>query len=254
MAGWNSYAFVRNYAVSAYDLLGLWLSSSHEDFTVNAFIDFFAKYNSEMPTEMKEAILEYIVDANINTDSGEYRDNLYYHFNRGLNVSKEDAIKEYIRLQKKEIREFLQCLSNAKHGTCETKKAKCKEALEHLGRIAHMWQDYFAHGINPTKESNVGKIKGNPLRPDATPSSWNGFWDYKGEHGAVWTVLGHFGDFPSIEPGKRAPDCTHREEESEKATKVLFKNLFSTWIETCGCINDSEWLEDSLWETLKSWF
>lgn len=112
----------------------------------------------------------------------------------------------------------------------------CNEALEILGRLVHMFQDYYAHGINPTHEDNTGSISGCPLAPMATPSSWDS-WLESGEHGCVgsslWRILTFQGYSP--EPGDRAPDRSAREELAEKDTRTLLSGALKLWLEVCPC-------------------
>lgn len=93
-----------------------------------------------------------------------------------------------------------------------------------------MFQDYYAHGINPTAEDSTGNINGCPLAPMATPSSWDNWW-LSGEHGCVGSFLWN----GSIELGDRAPDSSSRKEFAERDTRTLLSGALNLWLEVCPC-------------------
>ena len=235
----NKYLFVKNHVATYVDVLGLWMSSDHETMTGDAvrsvlpeMLDCFG--DSPENRVAIEKIAKIISEANVATDfDDKYEDDMAYHYNRQLWGSIEEAINRYTETLEKEREEFSKHLKIAMENPNKREKV-CTEALDIIGRLAHMWQDYYAHGINPTWFT-VGPISGSPENPTAKPSSW-GAWYWGGEHGGIGTCL--TAGLPhgfAFEPGKRAPDCDNRIKESNEKTKILMEQLLTQWMSTCGC-------------------
>ena len=235
----NKYLFVKNHVATYVDVLGLWMSSDHETMTGDAvrsvlpeMLDCFG--DSPENRVAIEKIAKIISEANVATDfDDKYEDDMAYHYNRQLWGSIEEAINRYTETLEKEREEFSKQLKIAMENPNKREKV-CTEALDIIGRLAHMWQDYYAHGINPTWFT-VGPISGSPENPTAKPSSW-GAWYWGGEHGGIGTCL--TAGLPhgfAFEPGKRAPDCDNRIKESNEKTKILMEQLLTQWMSTCGC-------------------
>ena len=212
---------------------------THESMTIDAVRNAFSEKiaccgDSSENRATIEKLAKIISDANIATDTNEkYGENMAYHYNRGLRESPDEARMRYIMTQIIELYNLSKQLQIAFVSPRNRKKA-CTDSLDIIGRLAHMWQDYYAHGIDPTWLT-VGSISGAPYFPSATPSSWGGlFWG--GEHGGIGTFLfvgiWYGGAF---EPGMRAPDRDERIKRSNEKTKFLMKYLLSAWMFTCGC-------------------
>ena len=255
VVGWNPYAFVRNQWECTFDILGLWTSGTHVDLTQE---NAATELRRRMPQQIKENkaikkriqdLAEIIVDANVGTDSffGSYYWNNHYHFNRGLSEKVQDAKLAYIRLLLSEISLYMAVLEQAKSGNCAQRKEKCEEALIILGRLSHMLQDYYAHGLptenNPTQQGVLGILTNSLMKP----SSYGSFIFNGGEHGNLWTLL----QFKSMEPGMRAPDREARLSNSSRITQSCFAVLLSEWSLVCSCMYEKE---PSLWERIWSFF
>lgn len=106
----------------------------------------------------------------------------------------------------------------------------CFDALDTLGRLTHMSQDYYAHGINPVKKDSTGNVNGCPLDPMAKPSSWDN-WLFSGEHGCVGSILLN----GSPEPGDRACDSASRKEFAKRDTQMLLNGALKLWLDVCPC-------------------
>lgn len=109
----------------------------------------------------------------------------------------------------------------------------CKEALKSLGHLNHMWQDYYAHGVESdnTKESIVGKIKGSPEDPQMIPVSF-GSMGFEGGHGGFWRLIN---PFFRVEPGDRADDSDTRKNQAKEYTKSHSDEFLQSWFARCKC-------------------
>ena len=104
----------------------------------------------------------------------------------------------------------------------------CAEALSLIGRLTHMWQDYYGHAVPYSYDGlgSVGGIGGNPyyIPYNVKPSSYGGENDNStGEHGFL------------SEPGNRAVDSDARIRASINFTKVGLDVLLSNWGQKCQC-------------------
>ena len=181
----------------------------------------------------KRKILKHLGKGNLDTDSSPYFEDLSYHFNRGLEESPLQAQQKYLKTLFKEIIGFFDDLYSIKPSNCMTDddRKKCMEALERLGRISHMLQDFYAHAVSMqtnTVDDEVGSIPSwaSPLLPFAVkPSSFDISENEDGEHGKTKSLVS--------EPGNRAPDRKKRKEKSIMITNDLFKNLLPFWLKKC---------------------
>lgn len=230
--------FCDNSPVSLFDLLGLWSSKwpfdDHGKFTKKAFNNFKKEFSFSCDVKNNEkrvfdAVLQKIIGANRSTDSkNEFYNNMHYHYNRGLDESPMAAKALYVLTWIKELTEIGSALTSSPR--------RCDEALEHLGIMSHMWQDYFAHGIDPSSKDCVGTIRGTPMVPLAVPSSY-GSASKGGEHGGVGCALGQLFCCRGVtpEPGDRASDKATRQNLSVEYTEKLFNVILPIWFKKCGC-------------------
>ena len=96
-------------------------------------------------------IAEIISEGNQRTDKGMYEKMNEYHYNRRRGQDPEVARDAYSLAIGNEIMRFFDALEKQRTNPNENPTA-CSDALDTLGRLTHMFQDYYAHGINPTAE------------------------------------------------------------------------------------------------------
>ena len=214
--GINRYNFVKNNPVSWFDPFGLW-KSEHKTITTDAC-------NSGLPDEVKDIkkILNMIIAGNTATDKGEDFNDLKLHYNRALDENVDNARKAFSKALKDNTDAF-----NKKIESPQPTKKDCEEALQILGRLTHMWEDYYAHAIgnDSPHRGDPGPIKGDPDSPstELKPSSWGGMLSDWGEHG-------------SSDPAKREKDGG--KDRMEKATDFVSGKLGSMmpgWWDKCKC-------------------
>lgn len=95
-AGWNLYGVGGNALYISFDYLGLWLSRRHRRLTrrpLSTYQFYLIISGTEISFTIKEELLEIIVEANVDTDSGEMGENQAYHYCTGLNDKKEQNIE-----------------------------------------------------------------------------------------------------------------------------------------------------------------
>ncbi|MBT8771385.1 hypothetical protein HHJ04_09020, partial [Akkermansia muciniphila] len=237
--GWNLYGVGGNALYISFDYLGLWLSRRHRRLTrrpLSTYQFYLIISGTEISFTIKEELLEIIVEANVDTDSGEMGENQAYHYCTGLNDKKEQNIEtiykhsklNYIETLSKESEKFYEKISKEKISSGD-----CKEALKNLGHLNHMWQDYYAHGVeaDDTKKSIIGKIKGSPDAPQMIPVSF-GSMGFKGGHGGFWRLIN---PFSRVEPGDRADDSDVRKGQAKSYTKLHSDTFLKSWFTKCKC-------------------
>ena len=238
----NRYSFLNNFVIGNVDLIGLWMRGGHTDLTektATEILERLAMCFEESP-QYKDAIEEIVgqlKNANIKTDKGALFDDNSYHFNRAPDASAMRGRMDYLFTQYRELINLIEQLQLAE-GDSEKRNDACSSAMDSIGRLTHMWQDYYAHGINPTADDSVGRITGAPYWPTATPSSWGGDIIQSGEHGGalylLWSLITLNG-FDLMEPGHRAPDRETRLENAQRDTSALLNMLLPSWFSICGC-------------------
>ena len=234
----NLYAFCANNC-NLFDKLGLWLSYRHRKLTSRAFWyvsrtvfknEFDACYGQYDLDRIEEAL----VNANVDTDSGDKADDQGYHFCSWTkdmdNVNYKKRYGEYLA---SELRTYKKALIFP--------GVDCKKALNHLGILSHMWQDYYAHGVEKDDSwfgAKIGKIKGSPDDIQMIPVSfgWEGF---RGGHGGLFRLVNAFS---RVEPGDRANDSGKRRYLAKWFTIGKFKELLPTWADACRC--DKTWKKE----------
>ena len=111
--------------------------------------------------------------------------------------------------------------------------SNCKEALNKLGLMIHMWQDYYSHGVKDDGWAigDEGSIKGTPDNPEMRPSSY-GLWGCRGGHGGVFRLLN---PFSNVEPGDRAEDSEDRKQKAVDFVREQLLNFLPKWAGACCC-------------------
>ena len=250
-SGINLYRFIEQDSINKIDVLGLWPSRDSMD-----WFYVYARTHREITkiawTKEKDLlgkvdgagaeVFEYVVKYNHLTDGkvGDENlfDNPYYHYNRRIGESSTSASDGYRDLLNKLYGEFF---SNVNAGTSKG----CERALQVIGHISHMYQDYYAHGIQALhfagsdeqgrftyegERGNPGDIKkGLPWAQDEKiiPSSFGAVFGNWGEHGT-----------PFWEPAYDAADGgASRWWSAVAVTQVLLSQALPIWAERC-CLRD----------------
>ena len=225
----NLYRFVKNMLPLKWDFNGLWMASTHAEHTqvlADARINviYFFKGMPYIISTISPQLKYLLTVRNKRTDLWHMSDHKY-HFTapNDLNVG------VYRKLYEVHIDTLRTQITSA----LARKSPDCSEAVTQLGRLIHMWQDYYGHGRNPKhdgKNPDPGQIVGSPSGISANPStySWLGFG---GNHGSFLNVF--FGQSP--EPGKRAQDQASREQQSMTYTKTNAVPLIESIIARCAC-------------------
>ena len=231
--GENLYGFVSNSPYVYNDYQGLWLSRRHRRLTrrpLSTYKFILTVKEKEISLTIKEKLLEVIVEANVDTDSGEMGKTQAYHYCTGLDSKEthQEARDNYIAMLLAESKKFDKKISKEKVSSDE-----CKEALEILGHLNHMWQDYYAHKVelDENKKSVVGKIQGSPDDPQMFPVSF-GSMGFKGGHGGFWRIIN---PFSRVEPGDRADDVDIRRQQAKEYTKTHSDLFLKSWFKKCKC-------------------
>ena len=244
--GINLYQISNNNIIMAWDNLGLWgrsywgWTSTHEEITTTAFaaLVFIRGVNDVIIIEaIKPSLISIVVENNLKTDEGEYYDKMEYHFNRDTDTTPQVARKNYIETKKKErnaIKNYINQASKIKKW--QKRESPCLDALVNLGRLTHMLQDYYAHGVQRDDDTKtiVGTLQGDPDNPVLIPVSY-GAWGFTGGHGGFWRFIN---PFSRIEPGDRASDQNVRKTGAVNYTKQELLTQLNLWLEPCHCIYD----------------
>lgn len=179
-----------------------------------------------VPFPIKKELLEIIVEANVDTDPEEIGKNQAYHYCTGLDNGEttEKAKHNYISTLSQESKKFYNKISKQKISLED-----CKEALKILGHVNHMWQDYYAHGVerDDGEKAIIGKIQGSPDNPQMVPVSF-GSMGFKGGHGGFWRLTN---PFSRVEPD----DSDTRKEQAKSYTKIRSDSFLSSWFTKCKC-------------------
>lgn len=170
---------------------------------------------------IKKELLEIIVEANVDPDSEEMGKNQAYHYCTRLDNGEttEKSKKIIFPLFLKSLKNFKQKIS----------LEDCGEALKILGHVNHMWQDYYAHGVerDDGEKAIIGKIQRPPDNPQMVPVSF-GSMGFKGGHGGFWRLIN---PFSRVEPD----DSDTRKEQAKSYTKIRSDSFLSSWFTKCKC-------------------
>ena len=234
----NLYAFCANNC-NLFDKLGLWLSYRHRKLTSRAFWHgsrtvFKNECGACYSQYDLDRIEEALVKANVDTDSGDKADDQGYHFcSWTKDMDYVNYTKRYSSYLTTKLKDYTSSL--------ELPRVDCKEALEHLGILSHMWQDYYAHGVEKDDSwfgATIGKIKGSPEDIQMIPVSFGGE-GFRGGHGGLFRLANAFS---RVEPGDRANDSGKRRNLAKWFTIGKFKELLPTWADACRC--DKTWKKE----------
>jgi RHS repeat-associated protein len=242
----NGYLMCRNYPVGMIDVLGLWWTIEHRIMVKKAMDRI--RYWVPCLTNDKayETVVGQIADGNAHMDTEDkYADDLPLHYNRPMDnenygekmieVNIEEAKNAYkigLRNRRGNIDKYLKNSPTMK---------QCDDALEQMGQLTHMLQDYYGHGVDnnyrflgniyvswlrvPLYSGNIGYSYGNPDSPvedQMKPSSYS--WPFSGsEHGGV----------KDLEPAHRAPDTAIRMSMSIIVTASTLQHYMKKWCEKC---------------------
>jgi len=239
----------RNYPVGMIDVLGLWWTAEHKKMTKEVLDEIRGGLPCLKDDLVYADVVRRIVagNARMDTDKDYNQSNakqLPLHFNRSIkdNQTVEDA-KERYRSGLKERRD------NIDRNPLDSKE-KCNDALDQLGQLTHMLQDYYGHGVGnnyeyvgrkhivgacgiplsiipliPIYSGEIGRFYGTPDSPDdqqMKPSSYSEFY-LDSEHGILLEG----------EPAWRAPDKPERRAASKEVTAKELTGRLETWCEKC---------------------
>ena len=222
------YSYVSNKPIAFSDFMGLWLGGRHISLTESALETFtfiLTDRRFRYKITITDEIISMIATGNTNTDDEPLRYNQAYHFCADSNAEVKEFTDAYKTTLTKEKQKFYESLSEIKRGQPdEIIKNKCDEALSLLGRLTHMWQDYYGHGRQSVEE--LGIISGSPDDIQATPSSFSAY-GFKGNHTEF--TFGH------VEPGERAIDKENRVKSAIDFTRKASTPLLKDWFKLCTC-------------------
>ena len=167
------YQYVKGMPTVADDPLGLWMPGDHKSFT-NIAVDYALSFLRAADASNKEkkclkTVKKRLVSANTGMDGwgivGGASTHLHYVRNVN-NDSVDEAKKDYVLgLDEREMKWF-QIMSKD-----ILSKGDCLDALKQLGEASHMWQDYYAHGVDAEGEYNSAEL-GNPHGLTLFPSTY----------------------------------------------------------------------------------
>ena len=224
------YCYCKNAPLYNTDFLGLWLGYRHEIITKESIGDVEFKYYQQK-YKLADIIYKIVERGNTETDSGDYADQQKYHFcsHYERKQTADDARREYSKTLKKEIKDFNDSIKKR-----ELTEKECTDALTKLGRITHMWQDYYGHGMEREYTEEPGRISGSPDNPVAYPASFYMYnWFYvPGTHGGCNNVVC---PWSRVEPGDRATDRNYRLSQATDFTKKKGEALLQAWFSKCKC-------------------
>jgi len=230
--GVDLYAMVNNNSIGQWDNLGLWgrsyflgAFSTHAEITEDGF-----KYTYPVKSSLKDIV----IGGNTDTDKGDYENIMAYHYCRFPGSPIQKAKRHYSATKKSVEGEFDTDLKTASQIKRKLERdIPCKAALTKLGRLTHILQDYYAHGVEKDDEYGfiIGEIKGSPDSPQMVPVSYDNL-GFSGNHGGLWRLIN---PFSRVEPGDRARDQDNRKKLAVRRTRSEFLDKLGKWIEPCLC-------------------
>ena len=154
---------------------------------------------------------------------------LPFRYNRAAGQSSQEAKSLYGAA----ITDAHKAISEALDAATEE---SCDRALKELGKLSHMFQDYYGHANPLFSETHypawgqwigVPEVKvliiGCPENPLMAPSSFGGAMK-SSQHGSIWEK----------EPGRRSSMYKTHYQQAVLVTKKLFKNYLSLWCDRCS--------------------
>ena len=234
--GMGLYESARSSPLLALDPLGLWGTGDHEDLTRNSFLR-WAKGRT-IPTECTEYMSETLISANLSVDLPGFlglgcvlkfifNTDPEEHYTRPKNENYDLAETKYRGFLAGAMLKYDRELG-AIYGECDTPEERqhCLEALRALGRLSHMWQDFYGHSVprhpSPTIEPGTKVILISPGSPDNPDPFW-GPASYPGEHSRC------------SEPLEDGAEKEARRNEAEGFVKAKFDYLLTVWWMICAC-------------------
>ena len=221
------YTYVGARPTNEVDPHGQWWPDTHETLTRNSMEQAFprAKYGHD---PCYDYILDRLIPANRNQDSGSAANELWRHYNRPIDNPPNSKMQQYNNLFRGYVAQELQAWqdnSGADNPTCND----CNAALDALGRVSHTWQDYYAHAVLTTNGeaspawTATPPVTGSPDRMSRAlkPSSWRGVFQ-PGEHG--WS-----------EPGGRGGELDPRTRDATSFVAGKLKSMLPDWFRKCRC-------------------
>ncbi|MCG3181554.1 MAG: hypothetical protein BIFFINMI_03950 [Phycisphaerae bacterium] len=240
--GMNLYQYVVSNPARFTDPYGLWSGDDHTALTKASFDQAFPIKVAGKLLECKNHIVDRLVAANLSQDKGQSFKENKRHYNRNINQAPAQADAAYTTYLAQEIKTFEDGLGKVKW-QCVNKdeQATCGDALNAIGRLAHSWQDFYAHAVllndngRPASQAAwAAGIRGTPdnLNPKLKPSSWGGVWN-TGEHGGL--LDGEPSD--RDKPGGRQ----WRYNDARDFVADKFKKHLSAWYVKCNCCCPPRW-------------
>ena len=236
----NLYLFCQNNCIEKYDHLGLWLGETHRKITRSAFssirlIEISRSNNCDIIVigKIKEQLISIVIASNVNTDSGETGKQQEYHYCSQMNWTHLQAIEKYKATLASNVGDLNKILNQKGY----LDESKCIDALETLGLLTHMWQDYYAHGVERDDSwfgAQVGTLRGSPDAIDFTylPVTF-GLMGFRGGHGGFFRIIN---PFSHVEPGDRATDAANRRNQAMIFTRNKLVIYLNKWIKKCKCV------------------
>jgi integrase/recombinase XerD len=238
--GINLYGFVENDSIVEFDVFGLWHGGTHKELT-HASLRRAIEMTPEWPENCTEKVTNLLIAQNLSQDRGAAFEELSRHFNRkvtGESKKSDEAINaknDYTNYLNSEIESLLFQLDRVDPNSSINFSAGCSLALASLGRLAHSWQDYYAHSVAlfPGKNNHSWKlwtaepsISGSPddMNPRISPSSWKHWLWNRGEHGA-------------LEP--YGLEGQKRRDAAETFVADKLKSYLAYWAYKCSCTCNS---------------
>ena len=198
LGGENLFAYCSNGPWASYDRLGLYSSygiTTHQNLVEKALDEVLEEGEAQCVKKRRLQIKELLSENNAKMDSKPYSDDkyLYLHYNQGTQGDFSSATNQYVEALNQLADDISQAIKDGGD-------AGCSEAMEKIGNLTHMLQDYYGHGVAYDYEvgdhdEKIGNAVGDPYNPLMKPSNYNGFWS-KSQHGRIY----------QSEPGIRAPD------------------------------------------------
>ena len=148
--GTNLYAYSRGDPANITDPMGLypgkWPVDQHSPLLAESFNQGWPKTPEN--SSARSAILSALSKANLEQDEGGFFKDQSRHYNRELDEDPDLADMQYgqtLEVYGMMFHEYLAIVDP--HPWDKNDVDNCKEALNCLGAMTHMWQDYFAHAV-----------------------------------------------------------------------------------------------------------
>jgi len=216
--GLNLYQYVNSCPLLQNDYLGLFSGKTHKQLSREAFNSIINTGPEQYSEKCKSEMLKKIMDANAGQDSKNFFD-YPLHYNRHMGDSQKDADADY----QDHIQTELSAAIPSGSG-----KRSCTKALETLGRLDHILQDYFMHAIGDDGSWNVWS---NGYNPDP--------YNRSGTHPSSYEIGGYNTEHPNGTKGEPV-DLNSAEGQARLAAARAFMakhydSFLGKWMEICSC-------------------